>query len=600
MVLIPPHAGQRQLRTVTAQNPIFSEPATIPGLAVANLDAVPSDPDAWIAWRLRVRAYRELVRRDCLTNEGQRAAQKMLCAQDPAYFLCMFGVVLEPRDVGDSAPAWSPFILFPVQVQVIRWIQATMARNDMGRGDGVMEKSREMGATWIFCGYMVHQWLYAPIFIAGLISRNEEAVDKKGMTDTLFAKCRAQLGIEPGIPANIRLPVWMLPKGFDKDEHAMQRRIIHPTKTCVLQGETTTELAGVSGRSTMRFNDEAARFDAFDAAWGNQQATSFHRFAISSADRRGDMAFYKLARQAEQAQADPDLPGPSFARLDWWMHPFHTEEWMRNEKARARDPHVFAREYEIDYFSGDGDMVYPRFTDVRAGDFPYDPALHGISCAIDPGVSDPTAIVFFQEDAIRQRFRCIHAFENDGSEDADFIASVLVGIPISGSGYDYRKYPGLLDLMDWIANLRKPIVYYGDPYGTHRGADGKRSYYEALAETSATLTQKKGTIFVRTLTANDARSYESRKIALNKVTPKLDFHNGPGPQAVLLALQRSSYPEQRATSQRTRERLEPKHDEFSHLRSCAEFFAVNIESQAPVSTFVKPKLVRRTIGGKRR
>src|SRR5690606_38854785 len=155
---------------------------------------------------------------------------------------------------------------------------------------------------------------------------------------------------------------------FSPDMHMAPGAIKNPEegKTCFLLGETTTKLAGVGGRSTMRINDEAARFDAFEDTWANQQATSDHRFALSSADLKSPH-FYQMARLGQECLINPEKDGPSFLRLDWWLHPFHTTEWFARQKARAMadgDPHKFAREYEIDYFAGQGDHVYPRFRQV--------------------------------------------------------------------------------------------------------------------------------------------------------------------------------------------------------------------------------------------
>ena len=592
-------------------HPCFLEQPVIPGLP-AHLREVPLDAQDWRQWREQVAAHRERIRRSCLTSEKQRQVQYALCRRDPAYFMTMFGVVFEPRDVSGRPPQWMPFIPFGFQVQFVRWWQHVMAQNEMGRGDGITEKSREMGYTWMMCVIMVWAWLFMDIFVCGIISRTEEQVDKPGKTDTIFAKIRAQLGIERGIPARLRLPKWMLPEGFDptwSGPHNKLRTLIHPTRTNTLQGETTTEMSGVSGRATMRFNDELARFDAGQGAWGNQQAVTLHRFGGSSADRKSGMFFYNLARRAEAAITDPMQPGPSFSRLDYWLHPFHTEEWLENERARSEDPVVFAREYEIDYFAGQGDFVYPRSHAIVAGDYPYNPMLGELMIWLDNGVSDPTSIGIIQHDFTTNRYRVVDGFENDGSEDAEFIASVLVGVPISQAGYDYEKYPGLLDLMDWLYNLRRPITYYGDPAGNAKSGDGKRSFYEAITETSARLTHRQRTIRVRTLTSvksaldgreQSARSHAVRKINLNKVLMRLDFNDTPGALRILTALQRSQYPEMRAGSTRVIERLEPKHDEWSHARSGMEFWSNHIVGMEAFQVRPRPAQAPRVnMGGRR-
>lgn len=586
-------------------HPCFTEPAVIPGLP-DHLQRVPEDPAAWGRWQGMVAAHREIIRRACLASSQQRQFQRELCRRDPAYFMTMFGVVFEPRDVGGRPPQWMPFIPFHFQVQFVRFWQHVMTQNEQGRGDAVVEKSREMGFTWMMCVIMAWAWLFEDNFICGIISRTEELVDKAGKTDTIFSKIRAQLGIERGIPAHLRLPKFLLPDGFDpawSGPHNKLRTLIHPTKTNTLQGETTTEMAGVSGRATMRFNDELARFREAQGAWGNQQAVTLHRWGGSSADTASGMFFYNLARRGEAALNDPELPGPSFARLDYWLHPFHTEEWLMNEKARAEDPVVFAREYEIDYFAGQGDYVYPRALSITPGHYPFDPRLGPLYCFIDPGVADPTAVGWVQEDVGAGRFRVIDGFENDGTEDAEFMASVLTGVPISNTGYDYAKYPGIEHLMDWLYNLRRPITYVGDPAGNSRSGDGKRSYFEALRDKSSELTHKGHVIRVATLTqvqsaldekARSARYHTTRKINLNRLLPRLDINDTPGAIRILTALQRSRYPELKAGASRTVERLEPLHDEHSHLRSGMEYLANHI---ANTERITRPVAQERRTGG---
>src|SRR3989304_1776127 len=337
------------------QSPFLVEQQTIPALGalVPELAIVPQDADEWKLWRTRVKAYRELRRRQCEDNRKEQKIEMDRCKDDPAYWIIMYTAIFEPRSIDGNPPAWYPWILFPFQVGMSRWIQATVEETEGGRGDGVVEKSRDMGASWIFCAYISWAFLYQDVFVAGIISRNADQVDKTNSSDTLFFKIKALLGLVLSVPAGLRLPEWMKPKGLNNDSSTL-RTIAHPTKQCSILGETSTSLAGVGGRATMRVNDEAARFENFDAAWANQAATTTHRFALSSADLKSP-GFRELAELGRAGLANPYAKAPSYLRLDWWVHPFHTEEWFENEKARAiNDLHSFEREYEISYEAGRG------------------------------------------------------------------------------------------------------------------------------------------------------------------------------------------------------------------------------------------------------
>jgi len=235
------------------------------------------------------------------------------------------------------------------------------------------------------------------------------------------------------------------------------------------------------------------------------------------------------------------------------------------------------------------------------GDFPYNAGLGTLYCAIDPGVSDPTSLVWIQEDSITRRYRVVEAFEGDGTEDAKFYASILVGVPVSGvGGYDYDKYPDLRRIMEWTGKLNRPVHYFGDHAGTHRGGDGKRSFYEALTQESAELTNRKNIIYVGTATADSARSHARRKNALQGMAYRLDFNNTPGAVRVLTALKESVYPRRADGRPNLRESLEPAHDMFSHARTAMEYWAVNMEQEGVVRSKGVAKPVRVLMSGKAR
>lgn len=581
-------------------NEVIHEQAVIPGLP-ENLRVVPSDPDRWRLWSRAVHAYRQKRRRDCDRDTRQQDIEYERSRRDPAYWITVWGVIFEPRKVEDRPPEWKPFILFPIQVQVVRWIQRTLDVDERGRGDGVLEKSRDMGATNIFCAFAVHQFLFEDVFICGFISRNYDLVYKKNASDTIFYKIQSLLGLEDAVPPAMKLPKWMQPTGFSKDLHVAPGAITNPEegKTCFLLGETTTKLAGVGGRSTMRVNDEAARFDAFGETWSNQQATTDHRFALSSADLKSP-EFYDMARLGESCLIEPDKDGPSFLRLDWWLHPFHTVDWFANQRSRAASDGTLAkfnREYGIDYFAGQGENVYPRFRQVTTTDAPYDPHGGPVYCFIDPGIRDPAALVYVQADPAASMWNVVDGFEGDGGEDVMFYASVMTGVYLSGEHqYDYNNYPGIHQFMEFTANIRQPITYIGDPAGTQRGAGGDESatWFMQLSLAAKKISSK--TIFVQSITANDARALVTRTNAVNELLPRFRFHRNMGGSRVLQCLQHARFPSPRNRTE-TREPLRPLHDDSSHTRTAYEYGNVWLLRQEQRKHTGKVTAVRRSLSG---
>lgn len=574
--------------------------AVIPGLP-ENLRVVPDDGEDWRRWSAAVSAYRQKRRRECARDMRQQALEYERCRRDPAYFITMWGVIFEPRKVETDPPQWKPFILFPIQTRMVRWIQQVMATDELGRGDGIVEKSRDMGATNIFCAFAVHQFLFQDVFICGFISRNYDLVYKKNGSDTIFYKIQCLLGIEDAVPTDLRLPTFLRPRGFDPDIHLAPGAIRNPEpgKTCFLVGETTTKLAGVGGRSTMRISDEAARFDAFEDAWANQQATTDHRFALSSADLRSK-SFYNMARLGEECLLQDEKPGPSLLRLDWWLHPFHTPEWFRNQKNRAMsdgDPHKFAREYEIDYFAGQGEDVYPRFRQVVTQDAPYDPHGGPVYCFVDPGTRDPASLIYVQKDRQHNMWNVVDHFEGDGGEDVSFYASVMTGVYLSGDNqYDYNTYPGIHQFMEFTANIRQPITYIGDPAGTQRGGAGDEAstWFRQLTIAAKRISTK--TIYVQSITSQDARAYTTRIQAVNKLLPRFRFNRNSGGARVLFCLQNSRYqsPNRRVE---IREPLKPLHNDMSHTRSAFEFGCVWLDRMDQATFIGRASPVRRSLSG---
>lgn len=591
----------------------MQQEAVIEGLP-PNLRVVPNDQHEWRRWRDAINAYRTARRRACSRDVNEQKREWIRCKNDTAYFLCIWGVIFEPRTVESEPPSWKPFILFPFQVHMVRWIEHILSLNpesSNGRGDGVIEKSRDMGATNIFCGVAVKHFIWDDVFVAGFISKKFEDVDKRGSMGTIFYRLRALLGAEDAVPPNLRLPKFLQPAGFDYNAHITwgAASIINPEpgKSCILEGETTTKLSGVSNRSTMRLNDEAARFDNFSGTWANQQATSDHRFALSTADISHGPAFKNMADLGRECLVSPFKAGPSLLRLEYQLHPFHTKEWYEGQWARAQsnmDPGEFLREYNIDYEAERGEEVYPRFKDAKAEHAPYDPHGGQMYCFIDPGIRDPGAIVWVQRDVNKGGFNVVESFQGLGGEGADFYASVLTGIYWSGDRqYDYTEYPRIDEIMEFTRNITQPITYAGDPAGKAKGAGGteRDTWYFNLTMFARELAG--ASVHVNTITADNARTYEARKQAINWIAPALRFHEGQGGAWVLTCLKNSRYKKPSLRGHEAYEPLKPAHDKHSHMRTALEYGAtwLRFESMGAqnrrMNAQKKGKPIRRSLSG---
>lgn len=226
-----------------------------------------------------------------------------------------------------------PFDLFPRQEEYLRWLEQHVKD---GR-EGLVEKSRDVGITWLNMGFAVHRWLFKRGFKTTFGANKAEIVDTLGDPDSIFEKGRMLISA---------LPKWMLPPNLAPDQHLLQRRFLNPANGNVIDGEAGDNM-GRGGRSSMYFLDEAAFFDRAERADAATLATSNVRVWVST----------------------PNGPGGLFARKRHSGHievftfhfrddPRKDEIWERDIRTRT-EAHVFASEYDIDYTASVEGLVCP-------------------------------------------------------------------------------------------------------------------------------------------------------------------------------------------------------------------------------------------------
>ena len=176
----------------------------------------------------------DLVRRKYTLEAARR---------DPVYFVNHFAWTFDPRE----NPSTVPFNLYPCQEDALRKLYEW----ETGGKNGIIEKSRDMGATWLTAAYAVHRWLFRQGATIGFGSRKLELVDKLGDPKCIFDKIRT-------IIAN--LPPWLMDecaKGYDRRVHDNFAKIINPYNGATITGEGGDEI-GRGGRTLIYFVDEAA------------------------------------------------------------------------------------------------------------------------------------------------------------------------------------------------------------------------------------------------------------------------------------------------------------------------------------------------------
>ncbi|QEH36519.1 hypothetical protein OJF2_51030 [Aquisphaera giovannonii] len=246
-------------------------------------------------------------------------------AKDCAWWFNTFAWTYDPRAPAKGLPAYLPFDLFPRQEELIGWLDARVDNAE----EGLVEKSRDVGWTWLAGGYALHKWIYRPGFKTTFGSRKEFYVDRIGDPDSIFGKIRLLLD---------RLPVWQLPPGFSRSEHDNHMRLINPANGNTITGDAGDAM-GRGGRSALYFVDEGAFIEHAEKVDAAIVANADTRIWGSSANGTGNVFFRK--RQSGHI--------PVF-RFHWSDDPRKDAAWAaKKQQELSSTPATWAAEYDIDY-----------------------------------------------------------------------------------------------------------------------------------------------------------------------------------------------------------------------------------------------------------
>ncbi len=563
---------------------------TIPGLP-PHLTVVPSwrDDDAWRAewhdWAAELIDLRAEVLARADEDAAFRRHETALCAASTSYFLAMYGWIFEPRDTPLGPPGWYPWAPFALQVDLADEVEAALASPRGHGNDLVVEKSRDMGATWTVCGVVAKHWLFDPVFTAGLVSFREDAVDDAS-PDSMFFKLRGLLGILPDAPG---VPRWMFPSArWDHDLHNRKLLLRHPERSSTVKGEALTALAGTGGRATLRLNDEAAKFTkGLNNVLTSQGAVTNHRVNLSSAYVDFGTDFQDLAQIARDSAGRI-----RYLRLDPWLHPFHDEEWMANERETtyAHDPEGFRREVMIDYVAGFGDRVYPQADAIATpeGLGPLDPAaprtLTAVGC--DVGGTDQTTMVVCQRDADdpAKTVRLVDLYRRS-KLPAEWYAHVATGIPPAEgdamlelwrreSGPEEARFMAFTASLPWDER----VSWFGDPTGGARESVTRLSFWDAFEAKALELRRRQRPGVhrpLRVVRSWDKRDLLTRRLATREVLQRTVCADTAGARYALRCLQRYKFQEV-SEAGRTGE-PKPIHDKRgeSDVVTGFEYFAIH-------------------------
>jgi phage terminase large subunit len=241
----------------------------------------------------------------------------------PVEFINDWGMTFDPRNLEINLPANVPFLLFERQAEFVEWLKERW----QGREDGIAEKSRDMGVSWLCVAFAVWMWLFYPGSVIGFGSRKEEYVDNVGDPKSLFYKIRQFIGF---------LPVEFKPKGWDEKKCAPFMRVLNPENGSAIVGEAGDNI-GRGNRTSIYFKDESAFYEHADLIDAALSQTSNCKIDVSTPNGNGN-AFYRKRHSGKIK---------TFT-FHWTQDPRKGEDWYQKQK-NTLDPVILAQEVDIDY-----------------------------------------------------------------------------------------------------------------------------------------------------------------------------------------------------------------------------------------------------------
>ena len=276
-------------------------------------------PDYEVIIRRRIRMLKALR-----AEPGAIGGMKSHFRDYPCDFVTLFGSTFDPRLVERGIDPVVPFLLFPRQVEFIDWI----IERWKGQEDGVAEKSRDMGVSWLTVAAAVWIFLYHPGSVVGFGSRKEEYVDKLGDPKSLFWKVRTFIDL---------LPREFRPAGWNSKKHAPYMVITNPENGAKIVGEAGDNI-GRGARTSVYFLDEAAYIERPEAVDAALSQTSNCKLHVSTPNGAGN-PFYRKAKGGKL---------PLFV-FDWRDDPRKSQAWYDAQVAKADNLIIVAQEIDRNY-----------------------------------------------------------------------------------------------------------------------------------------------------------------------------------------------------------------------------------------------------------
>jgi hypothetical protein len=313
---------------------------------------VPKDFDA----NLR---FREEMIREAAKSKRNREDLWIMCSRDLLFYLNTFSWTYNPKK------KWAkvlPMITWKFQDDGLLAID-----DAIGSHDCLIEKSRDMGVTWMSLLVMEWRWHFREMESFLMVSRKEDLVDKKGDPKSIFWKIDFALKHQPK---------WLKPR--------MDRKKLHLENLdngSTIDGESTTGDVARGDRRTAVFLDEFASVENGEAVESATRDATDCRVFNSTPKGVGN-AFYTRREQMMKENL-------TVLRFHWSDHPEKSAGLYFDEEGKPRSPWYdlqckravhkmeIAQELDIDYLGSDYQFFDAAILDKHEREFCRIPFLKG-------------------------------------------------------------------------------------------------------------------------------------------------------------------------------------------------------------------------------
>jgi hypothetical protein len=428
---------------------------------------------------------------------------------------------------------------------------------------------------------------------AKLVSRNENWVYNGQSYEAMFGKIRYVLAkLDEYTP-------YLLPAGYSvhklfQTPNWTDMVLTNPLTGTALIGESTTKHVARGGTYTYARPDETGFIDNLEETLTSLAEAALHIFPASTERANAFLEMWQAAKaQKPESVREYNWHQNAYLDVDW------EREAIANALSRPQQEGLW-REAFRDPFAGFGVWAYPEARELPDANQPYNPD-EPLDTTIDPGgTGDITAFMVCQATAIdgQEGFHVLSSYEEQ-MPIPEWIAHILTGIwPAPGDACFGMKPDvgeeelGRLYYDAWVDG--RELRWFMDPAADQIHSRG--SYWTMLRDKSGELRQREyERLAAITIALQEAGKHTAALPVPKPIAPKFEIvkkHRLMGDREYSFRTYMPFVTFQTGVSRAARVReclgrtryndladravAEPKrrHDQYSHLASCCEYYAI--------------------------